>query len=250
MMRGVILAGGTGSRLWPLTKCTNKHLLPVGDRLMIEWPISMMARAGISECLVVMGGQHFAPMADVLGDGAEYGIDVLFSVQPKPAGIADALRRARAFAAGGPLFVVLGDNYFPMPWCRHILRNILAEHPADQAAVFLVDHTRPEAYGVAIENDDGSIRQIIEKPAHLAGQVLPVVTGAYVFPADVFDVIDELQPSQRGELEITDLNQAMIEAGRMEVHRLHGEWHDMGESLKQYHAVNERMAGCAQRITE
>jgi len=243
-MKGVILAGGTGSRLHPLTKATNKHLLPVGDRLMIEWPVSMMAAAGVSEVLVVMGGDHFAPMANVLGDGAEYGLDVFYSVQQKPAGIADALGRARGFCAGGPLFVVLGDNYFPLPWVKGHLRNILADHPASQAAVFLTEHARPEAYGVAIEDEAGQIRQIVEKPQHLAGTMQQVVTGAYVYPADVFDLIGSLTPSDRGELEISELNQMLIYEGRLAAHRFSGAWCDMGESLAEYQAANQRMGKC------
>lgn len=238
-MRGVILAGGNGTRLHPLTKATNKHLLPIGSRMMIEWPIATMADAGITEVQVVTGGKHFADLARALGDGSEYGLDVSYAVQRRPAGIADALMRARCFAAGDPVFVMLGDNVFTDHFA-----GFLADHPRDRAGVFLVEHEQPEAYGVAIEVD-GRLMGIVEKPAR--EEITPgsrAVSGAYVFPADVFDVIEQMQPSARNEYEISDVNQWFIDHDRMIAYHIAGQWFDCGENLQQYHAVNERVQRC------
>ena len=237
-MRGVILAGGTGSRLWPLTKCLNKHLLPVGNRPMIEWPLRLMANSGIHDVLVVMGGDHFAGIAAALGDGSEYGVDILYSVQEKPAGIADAISRAKTFAGGESIFVILGDNVFSKPLGAELDRH--ERLTPDCCGLFLVSRNEFSAYGVAILDDQERIIKIIEKPTGLAPPQ-SVVTGAYVYPPDVFDLIEKLSPSGRRELEVSDLNQLYVDQGRVVPYDIPCEWYDCGESIEHYYRVNHKI---------
>jgi glucose-1-phosphate thymidylyltransferase len=236
-MKGVILAGGTGTRLHPLTRITNKHLLPIFDRPMVTYAIEALVKAGISEIMLVTGGTHAGEFLRLLGNGHEWGIDRLsYAYQERAGGIAEALGLAERFAAGERICVMLADN---------VLQDSLA-HPAqhfrDQdrgARILLAREDDPEHLrhlGVP-ELDDGRVVRIVEKPADPPSQF--AVTGIYFYDADVFDVIPTLEPSGRGELEITDVNNHYVGQGTMEYDDLEGFWGDAGESIEAYYQVND-----------
>lgn len=226
-LKGVILAGGLGSRLYPLTKVTNKHLLPVYDRPMIYYPIEMLVKAGITEILIVTGGNSAGDFLRLLENGEEVGCSLRYAYQRGEGGIADALRLARDFAAGEPICVVLGDNI--------IEGGILAAAQAflaqpRGARLLLKEVPDPERFGVATLAGRGIVR-IEEKPKHPASRL--AVTGIYFYDATVFDKIARCQPSARKEMEITDVNNLYIEEGTLEYSELEGWWTDAGtfESL-------------------
>jgi glucose-1-phosphate thymidylyltransferase len=236
-MKGVILAGGTGTRLHPLTRITNKHLLPIFDRPMVTYAIEALVKAGISEIMLVTGGTHAGEFLRLLGNGHEWGIDRLsYAYQERAGGIAEALGLAERFAAGERICVMLADN---------VLQDSLA-HPAqhfrDQdrgARILLAREDDPEHLrhlGVP-ELDDGRVVRIVEKPADPPSQF--AVTGIYFYDADVFDVIPTLEPSGRGELEITDVNNHYVGQGTMEYDVLEGFLGDAGESIEAYYQVND-----------
>lgn len=221
--KGVILAGGTGSRLHPLTKVTNKHLLPVGEKPMIYYPISTLAEAGIEELLIVLGGESVGDFVRLLGNGEEFGLKILYYVyQARADGIAGALRLARRFIANDPFVVMLGDNIVDRTIRPHVER--FGASP-DRARILLKEVAHPERFGVAVV-EDGKIREIIEKPKTPAGNL--AVTGIYMYPSDVFDVIADLKPSGRGELEITDVNNAYLRRERLDWDLFDGLWTDAG----------------------
>lgn len=227
-MKGVILAGGLGTRLRPLTLVTNKHLLPVYDRPMIYYPIQTLLNAGINEILLVTGGDHAGDFLKLLGNGKALGIKELhYTYQEGEGGIADALKLAEDFAEGGKIAVVLGDNL--------IEKNIRAavsdffSQPSG-AKILLKEVPDPQRFGVA-EVVDGRVTRIVEKPKEPAGNL--AVTGLYFYDNDVFDIARTLKPSQRGELEITDVNNHYLERGDLTYDVLEGWWTDAGtfESL-------------------
>ncbi len=224
-MRGVLLAGGSGSRLYPLTKVTNKHLLPVGDKPMIFHPIEKMTRAGISEILVVTGTEHMGAVVGLLGSGRDFDCRFTYRVQDEPGGIAQALGLARDFASGDPILVILGDNIFSTD-----LTNQVATYRGTGAKIFLMEVDRPERFGVA-EVHQGRILRILEKPERPPSNL--AVTGIYIYDHQVFDIIEGLQPSRRGELEITDVNNAYLRRNLLDHAILDGWWTDAGtfESL-------------------
>jgi glucose-1-phosphate thymidylyltransferase len=228
MLKGVILGGGTGSRLMPLTRITNKHLLPVFDRPMIYYPLQAMVEAGIKEILLVTGGQNAGDFLRLLGNGTEFGLRHLnYAYQSGEGGIAAALSLAEEFADGDPICVILGDN---------ILESSIRAH-ADAfrqqqsgARLLLKQVDDPQRFGVAeIEGD--CIRGIEEKPVRPKSNM--AVTGIYFYDSTVFDKARNLVPSKRGELEITDVNNAYIAEGRLQFSILDGWWTDAGtfESL-------------------
>lgn len=227
-MKGVVLAGGLGTRLLPLTKVTNKHLLPVYDRPMIYYPIQTLVNAGMKEIMLVTGGNNAGDFLKLLGNGKEFGLKHLdYTYQEGEGGIADALRLAEHFADGGPVCVVLGDNI--------IQGNIAGA--ADQfrrqgrgAKILLKEVKDPQRFGVPVLDGDRVVR-IEEKPAHPRSPY--AVTGIYFYDAQVFEIIRTLKPSARGELEITDVNNAYITAGALTWNLLEGWWTDAGtiESL-------------------
>ncbi len=227
-MKGVILAGGLGTRLGPLTRATNKHLLPVYDRPMIYFPIESLLRAGIDDILIVTGGEHAGDFLRLLGNGKQLGIrDLRYTYQEGEGGIADALSLARDFAEGGKICVVLGDNILEQTIRPAVER--FAAQPSG-ARLLLKEVADPERFGVArFEND--RIVEIIEKPAEPPTSF--AVTGVYLYDADVFDICADLRPSLRGELEITDVNNAYIRRGDLTYDTLDGWWTDAGtfESL-------------------
>jgi glucose-1-phosphate thymidylyltransferase len=231
-MKGVILAGGTGSRLDPLTRITNKHLLPVYDRPMVFWAIDALREAGVEELMLVTGGEHVGDFRRLLGDELAYGN------QERPGGIAEALGLARGFSGGERVAVMLADNIFAGS-IADTVRNFEGQR---EGARVLLAHVRETDHlrhlGVPrIEN--GRIAEILEKPADPPGRL--AVTGLYCYEPDVFDVIESLEPSGRGELEITDVNNHYVRAGTLEFDVFDGYWGDAGESIDAYYEVIERV---------
>ncbi len=226
-MKGVILAGGLGTRLLPLTKVTNKHLLPIYDRPMIYYPLETLAKAGLTDILIVSGPEHAGHFLQLLGSGSEWGVKLSYELQEQPGGIAQALGLAEGFADGGPVAAILGDNIYEDDLAPAI--RVFAAEPTG-AHVFLKEVPDPMRFGVAVLDGD-RITRIIEKPAQPPSNW--AVTGCYLYDADVFNVIKTLAPSARGELEITDVNNTYVHAGTMHTTRLTGAWTDAGtfESL-------------------
>jgi len=224
-MKGVILAGGTGSRLFPLTKVTNKHLLPVGDKPMIYHPIGQLIQAGITEILIVTGIEHMGDVVSNLGSGKDFSCKFTYKVQEEAGGIAQALSLARNFAGFDSITVILGDNIFV-----HDLSEAVAKYDGG-AKIFLKEVEDPERFGVA-EVDGDKIISIEEKPKQPKSNYC--VTGIYMYDSDVFSFIELLKPSDRGELEITDINNDYINRDRMSFEILDGWWTDAGtfESLR------------------
>jgi glucose-1-phosphate thymidylyltransferase len=237
-VKGVILAGGEGTRLHPLTRITNKHLLPIYDRPMVAYAIEALVQAGITELMVVTGGTHAGEFLRLLGNGHEYGINRLsYAYQDRPGGIAEALGLAEHFAEGDRIVVMLADNVVERS-IRPAVENF--EKQGRGARILLAridDPAHLRHLGVADLDDDGRIQRIVEKPANPPSQL--VVTGIYLYDANVFDVIPSLKPSGRGELEITDVNNWYIEQKAMEYEVIDGFWGDAGESIDAYYAVND-----------
>ena len=237
-MKGVILAGGTGSRLHPLTRITNKHLLPIYDRPMISYAIEALVKAGVTEMMLVTGGTHAGEFLRLLGNGQEFGIDRLFyAYQDKPGGIAEALGLAEKFVGGDRVVVLLGDNIFGRS-IRHCVDAFREQEHG--ARVVLSKETDPEHLrhlGVAQLNGSRRIERIIEKPEQPPSEF--AVTGVYFYDDTVWKVLPELKPSGRGELEITDVNNWYLERGLMEYDVLEGFWGDAGESMHAYYSVQD-----------
>jgi len=227
-MKGIVLAGGTGSRLFPLTKITNKHLLPIYDRPMIYYPIQILVDAGIREILIVTGGRNSGDFLRLLANGKQFGLQhINYTYQEGEGGIADALGLAEHFADGQKICVVLGDNIIE----GNILEAADRFRKQDVGAhILLKEVPDAERFGVA-EVSGSHIVGIEEKPAHPKSSY--AVTGIYMYDATVFDKIRALVPSRRGELEITDVNNAYIREGNMTFSYLDGWWTDAGtfESL-------------------
>ncbi|HEY1975432.1 MAG TPA: sugar phosphate nucleotidyltransferase [Candidatus Baltobacteraceae bacterium] len=227
-MKGVILAGGLGSRLRPLTKVTNKHLLPIYDKPMIYYPIETLCKAGIRDIMIVTGGTSAGDFLRLLGNGAEFGLkDIFYTYQEGEGGIADALRLCEHFAEGSRIVVILGDNIVHddiSPFVRKF------ERQDSGARILLKEVTDPQRFGVP-ELDGDRIVRIEEKPAQPKSNF--AVTGIYMYDRRVFDFIRHLKPSGRGELEITDVNNHYIREGDLFYDVLDGWWTDAGtfESL-------------------
>jgi glucose-1-phosphate thymidylyltransferase len=226
-LRGIVLAGGKGTRLGELTRVTNKHLLPVGPLPMVYYPLRKLVGAGIRDILLVSGTEHMGDFVELLGSGREHSCQLTYRVQDEAGGIAQALGLASLFAHGCRSAVILGDNIFYDP-----LRPLLEEaeqHP-DWAWVALKQVPDPGRYGVA-ELRGNQVVNIEEKPAQPKSDY--AVAGIYIYPPDVFEVIKTLKPSARGELEITDVNRHYLLQGRLGYTMLSGYWTDAGtlESL-------------------
>lgn len=223
-LRGVILAGGTGSRLMPLTKVTNKHLLPVGRKPMLLHPLSAMTTADIRDIIVITGPEHMGAIVNLLGSGRDYGCHVTYRVQDEAGGIAQALGLCRDFLRGSRCFVALGDNMSNAPLTPYVKRY---REQADGAMVLLKRVHDPQRYGVAeLTPDRKRIASIEEKPQKPKSDL--AVTGFYFYDEAVFDIISKLRPSGRGELEITDVNNAYIQLGKLSWAELEGDWTDAG----------------------
>jgi len=227
-MKGIILAGGLGTRLRPLTLVTNKHLLPVFDRPMIYYPIQCLLNAGIREILIVTGGEHAGDFLKLLKNGKHLGIKHLeYAYQEGEGGIADALKLAQEFADGQKICVVLGDNIIEGN-IKRASGSFFTQ--ASGAKVLLKEVPDPERFGVARFDGDpprGKIVEIIEKPKKPPSNY--AVTGIYFYDADVFDICKTLKPSGRGELEITDVNNAYLQRGDLTYEILDGWWTDAGQ---------------------
>jgi glucose-1-phosphate thymidylyltransferase len=221
-MKGVILAGGLGTRLRPLTKVTNKHLLPIYNKPMIYYPLETLVRAGLKEILIVSGPEHAGHFLHLLGSGKEWGVRLSYELQDEPGGIAQALGLAEDFADNGPLAAILGDNIYEDDLSPSIKSFAVS---AEGAHVFLKEVADPERFGVA-EIAGQSITRIVEKPSSPNSKL--AVTGCYLYDAAVFSIIKKIKPSSRGELEITDVNNAYVQAGKMSFTKLSGDWTDAG----------------------
>jgi len=221
-LKGIVLAGGTGSRLMPLTKVTNKHLLPIGRKPMIFHPIAKLTGAGIDEILVVTGTDHMGDMVNLLGSGREFGCRFTYKVQDEAGGIAQALGMAENFCHSDPVAVILGDNIFEDP-----LKPYADAFRAQEQGARIVgkEVSDPERFGVAEVAGDRVV-SIEEKPTHPKSRI--AVTGIYFYDARVFDIIRTCKPSGRGELEITDVNNAYIRLGEMKFDMMKGWWSDAG----------------------
>jgi glucose-1-phosphate thymidylyltransferase len=228
-MKGVILAGGTGSRLLPLTKVTNKHLLPVYNKPMIYYPLECMGKAGIEEVLLVTGGNNAGDFIRLLGDGREFGLASLnYTYQDGAGGIAQALGLAEHFAEGESILLILGDNILEYSIAEHARRF---RHQGQGAKVLLAQVENPKAYGVA-ELEGDRVAGIVEKPANPRSNW--AVIGVYFYDSRVFDIVKSLKPSARNELEITDVNNAYIARGEMTADKVRGFWADAGENIDFY----------------
>lgn len=236
-MKGVILAGGLGSRLRPLTTITNKHLLPIYDRPMIYYPLQMMVDAGITDIMLVTGGNSAGDFLRLVGNGEAFGLSrINYAYQQGEGGIAEALGLARDFVGNDRMVVVLGDNIL-----QHGIRKGVEAYAQQESGsrIFLKSVEHPWEYGIA-EIDGPRIRRIIEKPSNPPSDL--AVIGVYMYPPDVFDVIDTLEPSARGELEITDVNNAYIARDEMEYEVVEGWWLDAGENHEALLHANLTMA--------
>jgi glucose-1-phosphate thymidylyltransferase len=231
-MKGVVLAGGLGSRLLPMTRVTNKHLLPVFDRPMIYFPIQQLVHAGIDDILIVTGGNHAGDFLRLLGNGKEFGLRRLnYAYQEGEGGIAEALGLAEDFADDSPICVILGDNIFETP-----IREAVDAYRADPggAMVLLKEVEDPKRFGVATLHEDRVVR-IVEKPSEPESNL--AVTGCYFYDARAFEIVQGLSPSGRGELEITDVNNRYLEWGTLRHHVVNGWWTDAGTIPSLYHAT-------------
>jgi glucose-1-phosphate thymidylyltransferase len=251
-MKGLICAGGEATRLGELTRVTNKHLLPVGKWPMVYYPLQLLQLAGIREVLVVTGKHHAGQMIDLLGDGhlatrdgagSLLDLDLTYKVQTEPGGIAQVVGMARDFAAGSGLVVVLGDNIFEN---AHSAELRAWSEDASHAQIFVKEVPDPEAFGVVVYGDGGRVEDIVEKAGvvdtrYEAPPSAHAVVGLYCYPPDVFDVIEHLQPSSRGELEITDVNRHYAREGRLDVTEIAGWWEDAGKHWQHLAEIGRRI---------
>ena len=222
-MKGIILAGGTGSRLLPLTKVTNKHLLPVGKKPMIFYPIERMVEAGIKDIMIISGTTHMGAMFELLGSGKEFGCKFTYRVQDTPDGIGGALSLCEQFAGSDPCLVILGDNIFSQDLSKHVLKY--QTNIKSGCMLFLRKVKDPHRYGVATFKGDKLVK-ITEKPKIPDSNYC--ITGIYVYDKTVFQIIRSLKHSNRGELEVTDINNKYIEMGKSSWSLIEGEWTDAG----------------------
>ena len=221
-LKGVVLAGGTGSRLLPLTKVTNKHLLAVGQKPMIYYPIEKLLSAGIKDILIVTGVEHMGDVVNLLGSGREFGCRFTYKVQDEAGGIAQAIGLAENFISGDRLAVILGDNIFQAdikPYADKFMTQ------KKGARVLLKEVKNPHRFGIA-QVSEGKVLNIEEKPEKPKSNY--AITGIYFYDSEVFEIIRTLKPSGRGELEVTDINNTYIDKGTLECDILEGWWTDAG----------------------
>ncbi len=236
-MKGVILAGGTGSRLFPSTRVTNKHLLPVYNRPMITYPIETLKNSGVRDILVITSSQNASDFLRFLGSGKDFGVNFTYKVQDGAGGIAQALSLAEGFAAGDSVAVILGDNIFEDDFSEQTLTFRNGAH------IFLKPVDDPERFGVVELDSNGLVQSITEKPMLPKSNLAQA--GMYIYDAEVFDIIRTLKPSDRGELEITDVNQVYLEKGALKASKLKGMWIDAGthESLLEASILAQEVFG-------
>jgi glucose-1-phosphate thymidylyltransferase len=242
-IKGVVLAGGTGSRLHPLTRVTNKHLLPIYDRPMVYYPIQTLVNAGMTDILLVTGGRNAGDFLRLLGNGRDFGLrHINYTYQEGEGGIADALRLAEHFGDGQPICVILGDNIIEnniVAACEKFMRDPRGGH------IILKEVPDPQRFGVPVFDGDRLVR-IEEKPEHPKSRF--AVTGIYMYDGSVFDRIRKLKPSARGEFEITDINNRYLEDGCLSYSVLDGWWTDAGTFESLLRASNLVAQGGANKI--
>jgi glucose-1-phosphate thymidylyltransferase len=250
--KGLICAGGEATRLGELTRVANKHLLPVGSWPMIYYPLQLLQLAGIRDVLVVTGKGHAGQMIDLLGDGRLaprgggdpiFDLDLTYKVQTEPGGIAQVVGMARDFAGDSPLVVVLGDNIFEFSQSDAL--RAWGED-GSRARIFVKEVRDPENFGVVVYDVDGVVTDIVEKAGVVdtrfdAPPSSHAVVGLYCYPPDVYDVIARLQPSSRGELEITDVNRHYAEEGRLDASEVEGWWEDAGKHWQHLADIGKRI---------
>lgn len=220
MMKGIVLAGGTGSRLFPSTKVVNKHLLPVFDRPMIQYSIETLKNSGIRDILVITSHHNAGDFLRLLGSGAESGVNITYKVQDGAGGIAQALSLAEGFAHNEPVAVVLGDNIFEDDFSEAVFRFRSGAH------VFVKEVEDPERFGVVDIDNNGLVQSIVEKPTLPKSNLAQ--TGFYLYDEQLFDIIRDIKPSERGELEITDVNNKYLEKSQLVASKIYGMWIDAG----------------------
>jgi glucose-1-phosphate thymidylyltransferase len=229
-MKGIVLAGGLGTRLYPLTKVTNKCLLPVYNKPMIFYPIQSLVEAGVTDILMVCGGNAAGEFLRILGNGEEFGLKHLhYTYQAEPKGIADALSLAEEFVGDDCMCVILADNIFSESFRNHV--QFFSKNPKG-AVVFGYDVANPENYGVIEKDEDGKILSIIEKPKNPTSNT--IATGLYLYDNTIWDFIYDLEPSARGELEITDVNNHYLRKNELKLYKVNGWWADCGENFDSY----------------
>lgn len=229
-MRGIILAGGNGTRLRPLTNVVNKHLLPVYNKPMIYYPIQSMVDSGIKDILLVCGGQNAGDFLRILGNGSEFGLKhISYTYQKEAGGIAQALALAESWADGDSICVMLGDNILQNPFTDAVEDF---NNDPDGAKIFITTTSNPEWYGVVTLDKDMSVREITEKPKKPKSSWIAI--GLYMYDSSVWKKLQGLKPSKRNELEITDLNNIYLKAGKLKAHQIAGYWGDAGESIDTY----------------
>lgn len=239
-MKGIILAGGTGSRLLPLTKVVNKHLLPVYDKPMIYYPLATLKKSGVNDILIIVGGNSVGDFVNLLGDGEEFDVSITYKHQSKPDGIAGALKLARNFIANDDCAVILGDNIFKSH--IHDLPKKFSESKVGNkptGMIFISPTNKPQSFGVPTFDGDRIIK-ITEKPKKPDSNF--AVTGLYVYDKYIWDMIDGLKPSDRGEFEITDVNNYYLNNGVLKHEVVKGFWHDAG-SIESLLKVSMLVAG-------
>jgi len=235
-LKGVVLAGGKATRLRPLTKVTNKHLLPIYDKPLIYYPLQAMAQAGVHDVLIITNPEHAGHFIQLLGSGREFGLKLAYELQEEAGGLAQAVSLAESFVGQDKMLVLLGDNIF-----THDLRASVERFNSEQqgAVIFGVEMEHPEQYGV-IEMDGERVLGIEEKPSAPKSHLIQ--TGIYMYDEHVWDHLKGLTPSARGELEITDLNNVYVSSGTMRCETLDGYWIDAGTSHDELLAANVAVA--------
>lgn len=233
-MKGIILAGGKATRLRPLTQVTNKHLLPIYDKPMIFYPLESMVRAGVKDVLIITGPEHCGHFVNLLRSGREFGLRISYEIQEEAGGLSQAVGLAARFAEDQKMLVILGDNIF-----SHDLSTAVTEFKNQErgAKAFFKKMPNPQQYGVPEFDAKGQLLRVIEKPKQPPSEFAQV--GIYMYDNHVFDHIRELQPSERGELEITDLNNVYIRRGEMTYEFLDGWWIDAGTSHDELLRANQ-----------
>jgi len=243
-MMGIILAGGNGTRLKPLTNVTNKHLLPVYNKPMITYPLNFLKNLGVRRIALISGREFAGDFANLFGDGSEFGVELTYKVQNGAKGIAHAIGITKSIVNNSPIITILGDNIFSMDKNEmHKIKEKIAEFEKNPegAMIFLKRVNDPERFGVA-EIKNGKVIRIEEKPKHPKSDL--AVVGLYVYDNTVFQKIKQLKPSWRNELEITDVNNMYINEGKLKYHIIKGKWTDAGtfESLFNAHVMARREA--------
>lgn len=237
-MRGIILSGGSGSRLRPLTKITSKQLLPIYDRPMIYYPLNTLIKAGIKEILIIVAPERAGDYLNLLGSGKDFGVKFTYEIQDKPEGLAQAFLIGENFIDKEDVAMILGDNIFEDDFSEEI-KNFKSG-----AKIFAKEVSDPERFGVVKLSENGQAQKIVEKPKEAISNL--AVTGLYIYDSRVVEVVKQMKPSQRGELEISDVNNWYLEKGELEVARVSGEWLDAGtfdSLLKAQSIAKEKLSG-------